>query len=327
MLQVFSHLRPLFCKNKGIVNNTHIWPELPLSAWNSTYETLHRWVQVIGKIRLTLSPPINHWWHSALYVTSRGLTTSPIPFGAQTFQIDLDFIDHTVTFRTAQGSKRTLALAPKTVAAFYQETMDCLNSLNIQVNIHRTPNEIADPIPLDRDTVHASYDRNYAHQCWQILVQADRLMKQFRSGFIGKCSPVHFFWGSFDMAVSRFSGRPAPDRPDADLITREAYSHEVSSCGFWPGSANIQGPAFYAYAAPEPPGFNTGRVQPTEAFYNPPTRGYVLMYDDVRKSKDPDLSVLQFFQSTYELCAGLGKWDRQALEKPIPRLSAFPKAA
>src|SRR6266852_7741581 len=234
------------------------WPSLPLEAWQDTYATLHMWMQIVGKIRLALCPLENHWWNVTLYVTSHGLTTSPIPFGSGDFQIDFDFIDHQLKIETSHGGTRSLALAPRSVADFYRETMAALAALEIQVSIWTTPVEVPNPIPFEQDTEHRSYDPEYAQRFWRVLVQADRMLKQFRAGFLGKVSPVHFFWGSFDLAVTRFSGRPAPPHPGApnvaDSVTREAYSHEVSSCGFWPGGGGVDA-VFYAYAYPGPDGF------------------------------------------------------------------------
>jgi uncharacterized protein DUF5996 len=292
-----------------------VWPSLPMKEWQETYDTLHMWTQIIGKIRLVLSPLVNHWWETALYVTPRGLTTSSIPYGFRQFEMLFDFIDHRLLIQTTEGDVRSLALIPMSVADFYRELMELLHSLDIDVKINPIPQEYPDRTPFDQDEVHASYDKEYAERHWRILLQVDRLMHQFRGNYIGKCSPVHFFWGSFDMAVSRFSGRPAPARPGAGPITREGYSHEVSSCGFWPGSGNIEDPAFYAYFSPEPAGYNSSPLIKAPAFYNPPTFGYILMYDEVRNSKDPNKLVLDFFQSTYEVGADLAKWDRASLER------------
>ena len=291
------------------------WPSLPLQEWKDTYATLHMWSQIVGKIRLTLSPPVNHFWHSALYVTSRGLTTSPIPYGNRTFDIDFDFIDHALIIRTNEGSTRTLILAPRSVAEFYAELMATLRSLAIEVEIHDKPDEVPDPIPFAEDTEHASYDPEYSNRFWRILIQSDRVFKQFRSRFIGKCSPVHFFWGSFDLAVTRFSGRRAPERPEADPITRESYSHEVISHGFWPGGGAIQDAAFYAYSAPVPEGLDKEPLRPASAFYSQDAKEFFLMYDDVRTAASPDEVLLEFMQSTYEACAKLAKWDRASLER------------
>ena len=296
--------------------NSDEWPELPLGAWKDTYATLHMWTQIVGKVRLALSPSINHWWQVPFYVTARGLTTSPIPYGRGIFEIQFDFIHHQLLIRTSDDAERKMSLAPRSVADFYDEFMRCLQSLDIQVKIWKMPVEIPNPIPFDRDTQHASYDAEYANRFWRILVGADEIFKEFRSRFIGKNSPVHFFWGSFDLAVTRFSGRRAPAREGADPITREAYSHEVISAGFWPGSGDIKDAAFYAYAAPEPAGFDAAKVGPAKAFYHPQLHEYLLMYDDVRRASSPQTALLEFLQSTYDAGASLGKWNRAELEKP-----------
>jgi len=296
--------------------NPELWPELPLDAWKDTYATLHMWTQIVGKVRLALSPRINHWWQVPLYVTARGLTTSPIPYHRGIFEIQFDFIHHQLLIRTSEDSASKMPLAPKSVADFYHEFMRCLQSLGIQVKIWKMPVEIPNPIPFDQDTQHASYDPEYANRFWRILVRADEIFKEFRSRFIGKSSPVHFFWGSFDLAVTRFSGRRAPERPGADLITREAYSHEVISAGFWPGGGEVKDAAFYVYAAPEPPGFDTAKVGPTKAFYDPQMHEYLLMYDDVPRAPSPKAALMDFLQSTYDAGASLGNWNRAELEKP-----------
>jgi hypothetical protein len=295
--------------------NNNSWPELPLAAWQDTYSTLHMWTQIVGKVRLALSPRINHWWEAPLYINSRGLTTSPIPYGDGIFEVEFDFIHHDLIIQASWGPSKTLSLAPRSVADFYAEFLAALRSLGINVKIWRMPVEIPNPIAFDQDTQHASYDPEYAHRFWRILILSDTIFKEFRANFIGKDSPVHFFWGSFDLAVTRFSGRRAPERPEADSITREAYSHEVISAGFWPGGGEIKGPTFYAYAAPEPPGFTQQLVQPTAAFYHPQLREFLLMYDDVRQAASPREALLSFLQSTYEAGANLGKWDRKELER------------
>jgi hypothetical protein len=290
------------------------WPELPLAAWQDTYATLHMWTQIVGKVRLALSPLVNHWWEVPLYVNARGLTTSAIPYGDGIFEIQFDFIDHKLTIQTSWNSSKILALRPQSVAAFYSEFMAALKSLGIDLKIWTTPCEVPNPTPFERDSQHASYDPEYAHRFWQILVLSDTIFKEFRASFIGKDSPVHFFWGSFDLAVTRFSGRRAPPRPAADPVTREAYSHEVISAGFWPG-AGFKGPAFYAYAAPEPPGFAQQPVKPAAAFYDSQMHEFLLMYDDVRTAVSPRESLLSFLQSTYEAGANLGNWNRTELER------------
>jgi uncharacterized protein DUF5996 len=300
---------------KSDSTNIKVWPSLPLEEWKDTYATLHMWTQIVGKIRLMQSPLVNHWWQVPLYVTSRGLTTSIIPYGTRTFEIDFDFIDHNLLINTGDGATKVIALEPRSVADFYHELMATLRSLGMEIEIHAKPDEVPNPIPFAEDYEHASYNAEYANRFWRILVQADRVFKEFRSRFIGKCSPVHFFWGSFDLAVTRFSGRRAPERPEADAITREAYSHEVISHGFWPGSGNISKPAFYSYTAPEPPGLPKEVIHPSSAFYNPETSGFILPYDDVRQTNKPEQVLMEFLQSTYEAGANLAKWDRSALER------------
>jgi uncharacterized protein DUF5996 len=292
------------------------WPELPLAAWKPTCETLHMWTQIVGKVRLALSPPLNHWWQVPLYVSSCGLTTSPIPYNEGIFEVEFDFLKHELVIQINNGRNKMLPLRPISVADFYSEFMASLRSLGIDVKIWTTPVEIPNPIPFERDTEHASYDREYVTRFWKTLVLCDAVFKEFRCGFVGKASPVHFFWGSFDLAVTRFSGRRAPPRPDADPITREAYSHEVISAGFWPGSGDIKDAAFYAYAAPEPEGFAKGHVRPPAAFYHPQLREFLLMYDDVRNAASPRTALLDFMQSSYEVGANLAKWNRGELERP-----------
>lgn len=305
-----------------------IWPDLPLDAWSQTCATLHMWMQIVGKIRLAQSPWVNHSWSVTLYVTARGLTTSPIPYGVRSFQIDLDFVEHQLTVQTNDGEVGRVVLEPQTVASFYGRLMKEMEKLDLRVPICKIPNEVPDPVPFDRDEIHRAYDREYVHRFWLILVQADRVFKQFRARFIGKCSPVHFFWGAPDLAVTRFSGRKAPEHPGGiphlpEWVAREAYSHEVSSCGFWPGGGAFPYPAFYSYSYPEPPGFAAARVGPDAAFYHPGLREFILAYDTVRQAKDPDETLLAFLQSTYQAAAELGKWDRVGLEKSLsPRKCA-----
>jgi len=294
--------------------NQNGWPELPLDAWQDTYATLHMWTQIVGKVRLALSPLINHWWEVALYVNARGLTTSAIPYHDGNFEVQFDFIDHKLIIQTSWGSSKTLALKAQSVADFYAEFISALRSLGVEVKIWAMPQEVANPVRFDHDTQHASYDPEYAHRFWQILVSCENIFQEFRAGFIGKDSPVHFFWGSFDLCVTRFSGRRAPERVGADPVTREAYSHEVISAGFWPGGGDIKGAAFYAYAAPEPAGLAEQKVQPAAAFYHPQLKEFLLMYDDVRRSASPR-PLLSFLQSTYDAAANLGKWDRKELER------------
>jgi hypothetical protein len=273
------------------------------------------WTQIVGKVRLALSPLINHWWEVPLYVSARGLSTSAIPYRGGIFEAEFDFLDHNLVIRTSEGSRRTIPLAPRSVADFYQEFMAALAALGIEVKIWHMPVEIPHPIAFDRDTQHASYDREYVFRFWRILVLVNTIFEEFRSGFVGKNSPVHFFWGSFDLAVTRFSGRRAPPREGADSITREAYSHEVISAGFWPGGGGIKGAAFYAYAAPEPAGYAQAAVRPSQAFYDPQMKEYFLMYDDVRLRASPRLALLEFLQSSYEAGATLANWDRAQLER------------
>lgn len=301
-------------------SSDEIWPGLPLEAWSDTLATLHMWAQIVGKIRLARSPWINHGWHVTLYVTSKGLTTSPVPYGTRSFQIDFDFIEHRLTIATSDGDVGFLPLEPQAVAEFYQRLMEEMANLDLHVKIDMKPNEVAEPIRFDEDRIHASYDREYAQRFWRALVHVDRVMKEFRARFIGKCSPVHFFWGAPDLAVTRFSGRRAPTHPGGvpnlpDWVAQEAYSHEVSSCGFWPGSSAIPYPAFYSYAYPEPEGFSEAPVEPEAAFYSTELGEYILPYEAVREAESPDATLLDFLQTTYEAAADLAGWDRKALER------------
>ncbi len=295
------------------------WPELPTAAWRETYETLHLWTQIVGKIRLARTPWLNHSWHVALYVTARGLTTSPIPDGARTFQVDLDFIDHLLRVSTSDGAQRQFALAGQSVASFFAAIMAALAELGIHIAIDEMPSELPEPIRFSDDSKHSSYDPGAVRRFLQILVNVDRVFKQFRTGFLGKASPVHFFWGSFDLAVTRFSGRRAPRHPGGvphlpDDVACEAYSHEESSAGFWPGSGAIDYPAFYSYAYPEPAGFRAAKVHPDAAFFSEALGEYILPYDAVRTADDPDKALLEFLQSTYDAAANAAKWDRDGLE-------------
>lgn len=297
------------------------WPDLPLQAWSETCETLHRWTQIAGKVRMALSPLVNHWWNVVFYVTSRGLATSPIPFGSRTFDVAFDFIDHRLVIETSDGRTESLALAPIAVAEFYSEFMGRLKHLGIDVHIWTMPSEIENAVPFDEDRIHAQYDSVYAQRFWQALLQADRVMNTFRARFIGKVSPVHFFWGSFDLAVSRFSGRPAPPPKSvtpnvASWVMNEAYSHEVSSCGFWPGNGGYGRAAFYVYAYPEPEGYGEARLNTAQGFYDTNVGQFILPYDAVRQSSDPDALLLGFLQETYAAAANLAHWDRKALERP-----------
>jgi Family of unknown function (DUF5996) len=300
-------------------NSQTRWPELPTAAWRDSYATVQLWTQIVGKIRLTKSPWLNHSWHVALYVTPRGLTTSPVPDGARTFQIDFDFIDHRLHISTSDGAHRHFALPGHSVASFYAAVMAALTELGIAVAIDDMPNELPEPVRFSLDSAHASYDPDAIGRFLEILVNSDRVFKQFRTGFLGKASPVHFFWGSFDLAVTRFSGRSAPRHPGGvpnlpDAVAHEAYSHEVSSAGFWPGSGAIDYPAFYSYAYPEPSGFRTAKVRPDAAFFSEAAGEFILPYDAVRTAADPDAALLDFLQSTYEAAAIAAKWDRDALE-------------
>lgn len=302
-------------KIKSSDQGGEVWPSLQLEAWKDTYATLHMWTQVVGKIRLAQSPLVNHWWQVPLYVTTRGLTTSAIPYGPRIFEMEFDFIHHQLVIKCDDGATQTVALAPRSVADFYREVMQRLRDLGIEVKIWTTPVEVANPIPFEKDEEHSSYDPEYANRFWRILVQADKVFKDFRSRFIGKVSPVHFFWGSFDHAVTRFSGRRAPAREGADAITREAYSHEVISHGFWPGGDAFPSPAFYSYAAPEPPGLKEATIRPAQAFYSREMSEFLLPYDDLRQTASPDAALMEFLQSTYEAGADLASWDRAALER------------
>jgi hypothetical protein len=295
------------------------WPALPEKAWRETRTTLHLWTQIVGKIRFALTPWQNHSWHVALYVTARGLTTSPIPADGRAFQIDFDFIEHALLIRASGGEHGRIALRPMSVAEFYNETMQALRALGIDVTIDTMPNEVPDAVRFEQDTAHASYDADYAHRFWRSLASAHDVFAHFRTGFLGKASPVHFFWGSFDLAVTRFSGRRAPMHPGGvpnlpDAVAREAYSHEVSSAGFWPGGGGYDEAAFYSYAYPPPQGFAEARVKPAAAFWSKELGEFLLPYEAVRSAADPDRAVMEFLQSTYDAAADLGKWDRANLE-------------
>lgn len=302
------------------INSGTDWPELRLAEWIATRDTLQLWLQIVGKVRLRLAPPVNHSWQCTFYLTARGLTTSPIPYGTRSFHIDLDFVDHRLIIATTDGMSSGFSLEPQSVAKFYVRLMDELTRLGLPVHISAKPNEVAEAIPFAIDETHRAYDRDAVHRFWRALSQADRVLKQFRGRFIGKCSPVHVFWGAMDLAVTRFSGRTAPPHPGGipnlpDAVTREAYSHEVSSCGFWPGTAPVDYPAFYAYAYPPPPGFAEARVRPDGAFYSAEFGEFILPYDRVRESAAPDELLLEFLQSAYDAAADLGAWDRAALER------------
>ena len=305
--------------------SSEVWPALPFAEWKDTAATLHMWTQVVGKVRLALSPWTNHSWHVTLYLTARGLTTSPMPFRDRVLEIRFDFVSHELRLLTSDGQLKTVPLRAQTVAQFYRAVMDALRELGIEVQINTTPNEVDPAIPFDQDDKHASYDPAYANRFWRVLLQSDRVFKEFRSEFCGKCSPVHFFWGSFDLAVTRFSGRPAPQHPGGvphlpDVVTREAYSHEVSSLGFWPGNEAMPEPVFYSYAYPEPRGFSDAKVRPAAASYNPQLKEFVLRYDDMRNAGSPDAELLEFARSTYDAASTLGNWDRAALVEVKPHL-------
>ncbi len=290
------------------------WPELVVEEWQDTLSTLHMWSQIVGKIRLEQTPLVNHWWNVPLYVSACGLTTSAMPYKDRVFEIEFDFIDHQLRISCSDGAAKSIPLRPQTVADFYQELMQTLRSLDIDVKIWPMPVEIPNPIRFDEDTVHASYDAAYANRFWRALIRIDEVFKEFRGRFIGKVSPVHFWWGSFDHAVTRFSGRPAPPREGADKITVEAYSHENISHGFWPGGNGVQA-AFYSYTAPEPAGLDKSQIKPAAAFYSQEMKEFLMPYDAVRKSENPADALMDFLQSTYEAGADLAKWDRKALER------------
>jgi hypothetical protein len=327
-----------------VTASNEIWPALPFAEWKETAKTLHMWTQVVGKIRLALTPWTNHSWHVTLYLTSRGLTTSPMYVGARPLQIDFDFVDHVLRILggttavsslnlkgrdSARPSSKTIALAPKSVASFYHEVMSALRELDFAVEINTTPNEVDPAIPFDQDEEHRAYDPESANRFWRVLLQSDRVFKEFRSEFCGKCSPVHFFWGSFDLAVTRFSGRRAPEHPGGvphlpDAVTREAYSQEVSSLGFWPGNEMMPDPIFYSYAYPAPDGFAEAKVKPDFASYNPQLKEFVLPYEKMRQCESPDAALLDFARSTYDAASTLGDWDRAALTEVKPHLHSRP---
>ena len=288
------------------------WPSLPLREWQDTYRTLHMWTQIVGKIRMALAPPMNHWWHVTLYVNSLGLTTGPVPYPAGVFEIQFDFQRHELKIFTSQGDAASRPLQPESVASFYVGTFKCLASLGVAVEINPKPQEIADPVHFDQDYAHCSYDGQYAYRFWRILVSSAKVLERFRAGFVGKCSPVHFFWGSFDLACTRFSGRIAPRRHG--VISGPAYSHEVSSAGFWPGGGAVDGPAYYSYTVPQPAGIEEEQIRPAAAKWNPQLSEFILMYDDVRRSNSPEHTLYQFLDSTYDAGARLAKWDRALLE-------------
>lgn len=307
-----------------------IWPALEYSAWAQTCETLHLWTQIVGKVRMTLSPWVNHSWHVTLYLTARGLTTGPIPYGMRMFELRFDFISHELRLLAGNGDVRVLKLRPQSVAAFYRDLMEALSALDLKVEISTMPNELPDAVRFDEDERHASYDAAAAHRFWQVLSQCGRVFAAFRSRFCGKCSPVHFFWGSFDLAVTRFSGRSAPPHPGGiphlpDAVAREAYSQEVSSLGFWPGNAQIPQALFYSYAYPAPEGFAAAKIAPAAAYFHEQLKEWVLPYEAVRAAASPDDEILAFAQSTYDAASTLAKWDRDALEEKKPALHSVSK--
>ena len=297
------------------------WPALPYDAWKDTYATLHMWAQIVGKVALAQAPAVNHSWAVALHLTSRGLETATLPHDHRSFTIAFDFIDHQLEIHASDGNRRVLPLAPRSVADFYRELMAALHEMDLWVRIWPMPVEIPSPLRFEQDTVHRSYDPEFANRFWRIVVQAHRVFTACRAAFVGKCSPVHFFWGSFDLAVTRFSGRPAPPR-DGPAFMRDAYSHEVISHGFWPGSAPVLEPAFYSYAVPEPPGLKTARVAPDAAFYHHDLNEFILPYEAVRTADAPAAAITAFIESTYDRAATLAGWDRAALERPIQQVRA-----
>jgi uncharacterized protein DUF5996 len=294
------------------MSDPHAWPALPLAEWQPTYHTLHMWTQIVGKIRMSLSVPLNHWWHVPLYVSSCGLTTGPVPYSPGIFEIEFDFQRHELHLWTSEGRTISRKLKAETVAAFYESVVGILPSLGIEVEIDLHPQEIANPIPFDQDTANCSYDPEYAYRFWRVLVSSGKVLERFRGKYHGKCSPVHFFWGSFDLACTRFSGRLAPPRKGA--ISGPAYSHEVSSAGFWPGGGAVDGPAYYAYTVPKPEGLEKAQIRPAAARWNPQLSEFILMYDDVRQAPSPEAALYEFLESTYEAGATLGNWDRAAVE-------------
>jgi len=295
--------------------NREAWPSLSWDEWKDTAETLHMWTQIVGKVRLALAPRQQHWWNVPLYVSARGLTTSAMPIGAEFLEIEFDFVSHDLRFRLSTGSILSIPLRPQSVSDFYAEFQRCLTALRLQVPIHPVPVEVKDPIPFHEDTTHASYDADAAHRFWRVLMATERVFQQFSSDFVGKISPVHFFWGSFDLAVSRFSGRPAPVPQGADRVTQEAYSEEVISAGFWPGNGGFGKAAFYSYTVPAPPALSAATIEPQPAAFNTQLGEFILEYQDLQNSPEPDSVLLRFLQTTYEAGANLASWDRNALER------------
>jgi Family of unknown function (DUF5996) len=294
------------------MSRSECWPPLPLHDWQDTYRTLHMWTQIVGKIRMALSPPMNHWWHVALYVNSRGLTTGPVPYPPGLFEIQFDFQKHQVIISTSEGASASRPLQPEAVADFYRGIFESLTSLGISAEIDVRPQEVVDAVPFDRNTADCSYDSRYAHCFWRVLVSSAKVLERFRTRFMGKCSPVHFFWGSFDLACTRFSGRPAP--PRQGVISGPAYSHEVCSAGFWPGGGAVDGPAYYSYTLPQPTGIENQLIRPAPASWNAQLSEFILLYDDVRRAQSPEQFLYEFLESTYDVGARLAKWDRTSLE-------------
>jgi Family of unknown function (DUF5996) len=300
-----------------LVEDPATWPSLPLEEWRETHDTLHMWMQIVGKTRLALAPRENHWWHVPLYVSSRGLTSTPMPYGSRVFEVEFDFVDHRLVVKTSDGAVRDIPLRPQAVADFYREYMGVLAGLGITVKLWPVPVEVDHTIPFLEDRRHASYEAEHAHRFFLMLVQADKILKRFKGRFLGKSSPVHFFWGACDMALTRFSGRRAPEHPDTEWwVIREANSHEEISVGFWPGSGSVAEPAFYAYARPEPPGLAAASVRPAAAYYSRELTDFVLPYEAVRSASRPEEAVLEFYQSVYDAGADLAHWDRGAFDRP-----------
>jgi hypothetical protein len=308
-------MTPNVARARELDNSPESWPSLPLESWEPTRATLHMWTQIVGKVRLALTPLVNHWWNVPLYVSPRGLTTSSMPYRDLVIEIEFDFISHQLVLRKSDGNSASIALVPKSVADFYTELFAMLRAQGIDIKIWKMPVEIADPIPFDEDHTHASYDRGAVQKFWRILASTSGVFHDFRALFIGKSSPVHFFWGSFDLALTRFSGRRAPAKPGADRITQEAYSHEVSSVGFWPGSGNVKEPSYYSYASPEPAGFSDYHVAPAAASYRKDMGEFLLPYEALRTSSDPATALFQFCQTTYQAAAINAKWPREELER------------
>lgn len=299
--------------NSRQLSSAELWPALPIAEWEDTYHTLHMWTQIAGKVRLGLAPLQNHWWNSTLYANTRGLSTSPVPYRGEAFEIQFDFVNHRLEILTSFGRNQALALEPKSVAEFYREFLSALDAAGIEITLDPKPQEVPEPIPFDQDETHRSYDPEYANRLWRVLLSTTLVLEEFRGRFMGKASPVHFFWGSFDLAYTRFSGRVAP--PRKGVITSEAYSHECSSVGWWPGGGAVKAPAFYAYAAPQPEGYERQVVRPGAAYYDGQLHEFILMYDDVRAASSPRDAILEFAESAYEAGADLAKWDRHLLER------------